>query len=182
MFALSGLIQIFRKCKHMSHCENLWDTRESIYVHNFISRCQACLCVCVSCEKIQTLMARGNNSANAAQGPAELTTKRNPSVIWIRSDSHFSPLLDQQALMSQASHNAPSCSTYIIESPLTAACPEKPHEPLIGISAFKIVFHISLCPLNPQDSLHILTGPLSLTLHAMGIFHTNQEYQDWGSN
>lgn len=54
----------------------------------------------------------------------------------------FSPLWSKHALMQQASHNGPCCSTYIIKYLLTVAW--NLTELLSGIFAFTVIFHISL--------------------------------------
>lgn len=48
-----GLIWIFQKCKHMSHCENLW-YGHSIYVYHFISEFQACPYLCGQVEEFHS--------------------------------------------------------------------------------------------------------------------------------
>jgi len=50
-------------------------------------------------------------------------------------------------------------------------------EPLSGIPALTIIFHIffssapRLSPQNPQDTRHILTKPRSVTIHVIDISH-----------
>lgn len=136
---------------HVALRELLIRPQRSVYVCHFISKFQAWPYFCGQVREKKGLM--GKKGLALLQGLAELTTRWNIFIMGIRSDSHFFPRQGQQGLMQQASHNGPRCSKYIIKSPLTAACSAKPHGAPRGISAFTIIFHISLkhtTPLSPR--------------------------------
>ena len=83
---------------------------------------------------------------------------------------------------SRASHNGPSCSTYIIKSPWTVACPvESP-----GASEwtfciynhfphFSQMHHTSL----PESPRHSRYSYKTSFYNMSSTFHANQEHQDW---
>lgn len=133
----------------------------------------------------RNLLGRRDHLANATRGPAELTTKWNIFITRIRSDSHFSPLWGQRALMQQASHNGPRCSAYIIKSPLTVACPaESRRAPEWNHCMYNHFPHFSHThytsrlefPRNLRYSYKTMFYYMSSTSH------TNQEHQHSGSN